>query len=348
MANLFYAGDLYGSFLLHILSVFHMPLLPGLHGSIQLPIAGHVSIASMAGYMVELDATVVLGTVTTMCKIAEHLLQTDATTGARAQAAAAANIAKHVRLLLFAGEPLFDDQMLVLRAAFPHAEVRSLVYGSMDSGAIGLPPTGLDGSFLPSSPDFVDPRLHVANRENGLVLEIITADGRVTAEAGEVGSLVVTNLRRRLQPVVRYPSGDLGCWVDYKSGLFRLLGRDRTALRIGPVSLDFVHLRQVVGSTLGPDRPIAALQARVSRRDAKDLLTVLVAYKPAGQAQESRLAAEVAAALDEARPMFREHVEAGLINPLAVEFVTTGALAVNERTGKIADVLDMRPTTITG
>ncbi|KAL8298841.1 hypothetical protein RB597_007458 [Gaeumannomyces tritici] len=346
VANLFYAGDLYGSFLLHILSVFHMGQLPGLQGAIQVPIAGHVSIPSMAGYMTELETTVVLGTVTTMCKIAEHLTATDPETGEQTHAAEAAAIASNVRVLLFAGEPLFDDQVAVLRKAFPRAEVRSIVYGSMECGAIGLPPAGLPGSNSLWSSEKMDPRLHVANRKYNVILEIMTEDGRVTTTPGEVGSLVVTNLNRRLMPVVRYPSGDLGCWVDFESGLFRLLGRDRLALRIGPVSLDFLHLRQIVTSALGPDRAIAGLQARVSRVDSKDLLTVLVAYRPATAAEEVGLRNVVAAALDEARPMFQGHVRDGLISPLHVEFVSTDALAVSERTGKVVDVLDTRPTAV--
>ncbi|KAK7967204.1 uncharacterized protein PG986_001481 [Apiospora aurea] len=93
VANLFYAGDLYGSFLLHILSVYHLP--PG--GAIQLPIAGHLSLESMEAHIVEFEASGVLATVTTMSKLAERILS-------------AGKTHPYVRLLLFSGEAFYADQ----------------------------------------------------------------------------------------------------------------------------------------------------------------------------------------------------------------------------------------------
>ncbi|KAJ0144852.1 hypothetical protein CTA2_1087, partial [Colletotrichum tanaceti] len=324
VANLFYAGDLYGSFLLHILSVYHLP-----GGAIQLPVAGHVSVESMERQIAEFEAAVLLGTVTTMSQIAERILLLGA-----------GRTHPHVRLLLFSGEAFYDDQAALLRAAFPNATVRSLVYGSMDSGVIGLPPAAEHYTG--------DPRLHQVN-DPGIIVEIVNGDGEVTSVPGEEGSLVVTNLERRLMPIVRYPSGDRAAWVDPSLGLFRVLDRDRTAIRLGPVSIDFVHLRKVVSTVLG-DRPVGRLQAVVTREDRKDLLTLNIAYAPAAAAEEedeeARLRAELEEELGTVRPMFREHVDKKLINPLQVRFLSTQELAVNPRTGKIVEVLDLRSTTV--
>ncbi|KAK8012846.1 hypothetical protein PG991_010221 [Apiospora marii] len=232
VANLFYAGDLYGSFLLHILSVYH---LPSGAGAVQLPIAGHVGLESMEGHLVEFEAGVVLATVTTMCKLAERAL-------------GAGKTHPYVRLLLFSGEAFYADQAGLLRAAFPNAAVRSLIYGSMDCGVIGLPPP-------PSLSDGTnnDPRLHQVNNP-AIVVEILDDDGekggKPITTPGVAGRLVVTNLERRLMPIVRYPSGDRAAWVDHSRALFRILDRDRTAIRLGPVSIDFVDLRRVVAAAL--------------------------------------------------------------------------------------------------
>ncbi|KAK6225186.1 AMP-dependent synthetase/ligase [Colletotrichum tabaci] len=317
VANLFYAGDLYGSFLLHILSVYHLP-----SGAIQLPVAGHVSVESMERQIVEFEATVILGTVTTMSQISERIL-------------GAGKTHPYVRLLLFSGEAFYDDQAGLLKAAFPNATIRSLVYGSMDSGVIGLPPAAEHYTG--------DPRLHQVNDPN-IIVEIVNEDGEVTNVPGEEGSLVVTNVERRLMPIIRYPSGDRAAWVDPSLGLFRVLDRDRTAIRLGPVSIDFVHLRKVVSTVLG-DRPVGRLQAVVTREDRKDLLTVNIAYTPAAE-EEARLQAELKEELGTVRPMFREHVEKNLINPLQVRFLSMQELAVNPRTGKIVEVLDLRSTTV--
>ncbi|UQC90730.1 AMP-dependent synthetase/ligase [Colletotrichum lupini] len=318
VANLFYAGDLYGSFLLHILSVYHLP-----SGAVQLPIAGHVSLESMERQIVEFEATVILATVTTMSQLSERILSSGKTHS-------------YVRLLLFSGEAFYDDQAGLLKVAFPNATIRSVVYGSMDCGIIGLPP----------KPEHYtnDTRLHQVNDPN-IIVEIITEDGKVTTTPGEVGSLVVTNLERQLMPIVRYPSGDRAAWVDPALGLFRVLDRDRTAIRLGPVSVDFVDLRRIV-STILRGRPVRRLQAIVTREDRKDLLTLNIAFTPATDEESSQLQAELREEMGVVRPMFREHVEKDLINPLRIKFITMQELAVNPRSGKIVEVQDLRSTTI--
>ncbi|TEA15465.1 Phenylacetate-coenzyme A ligase [Colletotrichum sidae] len=318
VANLFYAGDLYGSFLLHILSVYHLP-----GGAIQVPVAGHVGLESMERHIIEFEATVVLSTVTTMSQLSERIL-------------GAGKTHPYVRLLLFSGEAFYDDQAGLLKAAFPNAAIRSVVYGSMDCGIIGLPP----------KPEHYtnDPRLHQLNSPNILV-EIINEDGRVTTTPGEAGSLVVTNLERRLMPVIRYPSGDRAAWVDPALGLFRVLDRDRTAIRLGPVSIDFVDLRRIVSAVLR-DRPVGKIQAVVTREARKDLLTLNIAYRPATDGERRALQQGLAEELGVVRPMFREHVEKDLVNGLKSNFVTMRELAVNPRSGKIVEVLDLRSTTV--
>ncbi|KAL0934383.1 amp-dependent synthetase ligase [Colletotrichum truncatum] len=318
VANLFYAGDLYGSFLLHILSVYYLP-----GGAIQLPVAGHVGISSMERQIIEFEATVVLATVTTMSQLAERILN-------------AGKTHPSVRLLLFSGEAFYDDQAGLLKAAFPNATVRSVVYGSMDCGIMGLPPK-------PEHYDN-DPRLHQVNSPN-VIIEIIDEDGRVITTPGEAGSLVVTNMERRLMPIIRYPSGDRATWVDPALGLFRILDRDRTAIRLGPVSIDFVDLRRIVATVLN-DKPVGKIQAVVTRENRKDLLTLNVAYKPATQEESLQLQAGLKRELSVVRPMFREHVEKDLVNELRINFITMQELAVNPRSGKIVEVLDLRSTTV--
>ncbi|KAK8113306.1 hypothetical protein PG984_013832 [Apiospora sp. TS-2023a] len=282
VANLFYAGDLYGSFLLHILSVYHLP-----SGAVQLPIAGHVSLESMEHHLVEFEASVVLGTVTTMTKLAERIL-------------GAGQTHPYVRLLLFSGEAFYDDQAGLLRAAFPHATVKSLIYGSMDCGVIGLPPPpSLLNGIGPDNDVENDPRLHQVNSP-AIVVEILSDDDKDSqggsakpiTTPGLAGRLVVTNVERRLMPIVRYPSGDRAAWVDMSRGLFRILDRDRTAIRLGPVSIDFVDLRRVVAAALEKQScgTMGALQAVVSRADRRDKLTLAVAYTPAHEGQGGRVA----------------------------------------------------------
>lgn len=333
--NLFYAGDMYGSFLLHILSVFYLPIHEHV-GAIQLPVAGHVTTESMITHTLEFEGTVVLSTVTTMVKMAEMLTSV----GWHGK-----DTAESVRLLLFSGEALYNDQVGTIKKAFPNAELRSLVYGTMDCGVIGLPPQRELQERFPVADGLEDPRVHQVNRP-GMIVEIVTEDGTATVAPETAGSLVVTNLERKLMPVVRYPSGDRAEWIDFEAGLFRVLGRDQTAIRLGPVSIDFTHLREAVSSALGPERRVSGVQAIVGRQDAKDLLTVLVAFQPASEAERAELGFRVAEELGKARPMFKGHVDLGLVNPLRTSFVNAEELTVNERSGKSINVVDKRLTTL--
>lgn len=332
--NLFYAGDMYGSFLLHVLSVFYLPIHERV-GAVQLPVAGHVTTESMVTHILEFQGTVVLSTVTTMVKMAELLRWHGKHR----------HTADSVRLLLFSGEALYNDQVDIIKRSFPNAELRSLVYGAMDCGVIGLPPHPELKERVPVANGLRDPRIHQVNRP-GMIVEIIKEDGTATTDLCVPGSLVVTNLERRLMPVVRYPSGDRAEWIDFDSGLFRVLGRDQTAIRLGSVSIDFTHLREAVSSALGPGRHVSGIQAVVGRERAQDLLTVLIAFKPASESEEAYLELMVAEELEKARPMFKDHVELGLVNPLCVSFVKAEELAVNERSGKSINVVDKRPTNL--
>lgn len=303
---------------MHILSVYHIP-----GGAIQLPVAGHVTLESMERHIVEFEATVILATVTTMSQLAERVLSSGGTH-------------LSVRLLLFSGEAFYDDQAGILKAAFPNATIRSVVYGSMDCGIIGLPPKPEHYTH--------DPRLHQVNDPN-VIIEIINDAGEVTTTPGEAGSLVATNVERRLMPIIRYPSGDRAAWVDPALGLFRILDRDRTAIRIGPVSIDFVDLRRVVSSVL-KDRPVGRIQAVVTREHRKDLLTLNITFTPTTEEESLQLQSGLREELGVVRPMFREHVEKDLVNPLHIKFITMQELVVNPRSGKIVEVQDLRSTTV--
>jgi len=304
VANLFYAGDLYGSFLLHILSIYE------LDAGIQVPIAGHLRTEDMIQHITELQTQVILSTVTTMSKIASRLRQENKTMD-------------FVEKLLFSGEALYDDQIPLLEEAFPNAKARSLIYGTMDCGVIGLSSTGSDTRIHHPLPQ--------------VIVEIVTESGS-TVTPGVPGELVITNLNRRLMPIVRYSCGDRGEWVDYDARLFRLLGRQNMSVRLGPVSFDIVHIKQCIKRVLGH---YDGMQAVVRRFEQKDQLVVRIAVQEcdrwlAGPAIVSEMGRE--------RPMLKEHIEKGLIAPVEIEFVTHSALVINTRSGKAIEILDERLT----
>ncbi|MDX8031151.1 phenylacetate--CoA ligase family protein [Lentzea sp. BCCO 10_0856] len=302
IANLFAAGELYSSFIFALNSLQRSPI-----DLVQLPITGSAPVEFTLTTMQDFDATVVAGFPTTLCRLASHVV-------------AEAGSLPLVRLILFSGEALYDDQRALLSEAFPQAEFRSFVYGSVDGGIIGTAVLGSD-----------DPRVFRSFVDSS-VLEIVDAEtGELITSPGRPGRLLQTDLTRRLQPMIRYPVGDLAEWVDVEDGIFRLLGRADEGARVGPVTLHLDHLRAAV------DRAGVVhngVQIVIRRVDARDQLVLRIA----GAAQDfDAVRAEVYVI----SPRFELQVGRGTVAPLAVEWVP--ALEVNPRSGKTVRLIDERP-----
>ncbi|MFB7468590.1 hypothetical protein ACFCZ1_34775 [Streptomyces sp. NPDC056224] len=225
-----------------------------------------------------------------------------------------------VHLLLFGGEAFYEDQRSLVVTAFPNADIRSQGYASVDAGILAAP--------VPGEPDA---RVHRVHRPHKLLEIVDESTGEPIREPGRPGRLLATDLVRRLMPVIRYPVGDVAAWVDCEDGRFRLLGRSGEGARVGPVTVYMEDLRAVVEEVRG-DQLIAGIQAVQRRRDSKDELVLRIA----GEISDAgRLADSVIKCFEEQRPMFAEHVRAGLISPLRVEYVAGEELEVNLRSGKI-------------
>lgn len=351
IANLFHAGDLWGGFLLHVLSIMFIPT-PAVH----LPIGGFTPAPTTAAFLNDFSATVMFAGVTTITTTAEYLVSTNM-------------ICPTVRIIMFSGERFYYDQKSLIKKAFPNAVCRSLVYGSMDAGVIG--------QTVSSGPDEEDDgadHIHSAF-EPFIHLEIVPPNSLMpTTEENVPGKLLVTNLSRRLMPIVRYPSGDRGEWVDYKRRHFRLLGRDRRPVKFGMVSIDFTELRECVGQAMDGFM-IGGMQVIFSRRfDGKETMTLKIAYNlpnlgslsgmdetivrsdlPTLKARVDSETGRIVFELDmdqarkdvieriyEAKPRLRDLVRLELVVGVKVEFVGMGDFWVNPRTGKIADIFDER------
>ncbi len=317
VADLFYAGELYASFLFILDSLAHAPV-----DNVRLPIGGAAPLESTIPTLRDLAAQVLAGTPTTLCRLAEHVVAS----GIRLDG---------VELLLFGGEALFADQRRLLAAAFPRAEARSVGYASVDAGLLGRPVPGPDA------------RVHRAFTPYSVV-EILddTTDEPIT-EPGRPGRVVVTSLFRRLMPVIRYPAGDRAEWTGTGPGHFRILGRAEEGVRVGPVSLYTQDAQDAVAAADTAGR-IVGMQLVVRRWDGRDGLVLRLAAGPGSEqadpAGPEALAKAVVTELETARPLYPESVRAGFVHPLSVEWARHRDLAVNPRSGKLVRVLDERPT----
>ncbi|MER7466883.1 AMP-binding protein [Streptomyces sp. NPDC097981] len=314
VADLFYAGELYASFLFILDSLAHAPV-----ANVRLPIGGGAPLESTLTTIEDFDAHVVAGTPTTLCRLAEHI----ASTGRQLPG---------VELLFFGGEALFADQRRLLSAAFPNATPRSLGYASVDGGLLGRPVPG------------PDTRTHRTFTPHTIVEILDETTGEPIREPGRPGRVVVTQLFRSLMPVIRYPAGDRAEWTDTEGGAFRILGRAEEGVRVGPVSLYWQDVTTAVAVADTGGR-VTGMQLVVRRWEGRDGLVLRLATTP-GQdpAALEVFAKEVVTGLNTARPLYPDSVAAGFVHPLSVEWAGHRDLVVNSRSGKLVRVIDERPT----
>ena len=312
VANLLYGGDLYKGFLDLGLALTDAPT-PNFH----LAVGGSALFESQVWALQTYAATVLVAMPTVMCRLADHLIDLDQSVPS-------------VRLLLYIGEFLHKDQKVLLSKAFPSAQFGPVQYGSVDGGLIGLPdvPPGGIGQ---------DPPSYTVNTSS-MIMELVTDTGDLITAEGVKGNVVITNLFRRLMPIIRYPMGDAAEWVDYSLRKFRLCGRGAVGVRVGPNSYDMVDLKEIVASSL-KDEKVNGFQVLLRRANGMDEMVFRIACRPQDPEQLSR---GVQKEMDRVHEEWARKVAGGFVNPLVIEWISVQDLHYNARSGKLKEIVDLR------
>jgi len=313
IANLFHIGGMYAGFAKMTLALQHVST-PHVH----LPITGNEPIPEQANFMRLFGATVIFSNVFTICRVANYLVERGETIDS-------------IRLILYAGETFYKDLRTSWRKAFPNMEVRPLMYGAADGGLIGVPVNEPGAQDLDIKP------VYQASQQS-IILEILDDDGSPIKNPGQKGRVILTDLKRRLHPVVRYPMGDVAHWIDYGKATFELLGRETVALKIGSLFLALPKLRNLVTSTLGEGLQ-DSFQLVVRRAEGKNEVTFRFAASqedPEGatKALEEKLIAGF--------PKWGEYLAIGYIQPLKTAWVKMEDLVFAEKSGKLREIIEER------
>ena len=313
VANLFYVGELYGSFLFthRVLEECPVRLL-------QLPIAGITPIPTIIRLLEEYEATVIAGLPTTLLTLASQSKE---------------NL--KIKTIFFAGEPMQRDQRAHMLKAFPEALIRSIGYASTDAGLLGF----CDLECAPNEFRCFDERT---------IFEIIDeVTGMPIQNSGLEGRVVVTDLKRKLMPIIRYPVGDRAKWLEAEGTPTRkmlLLGRTEESARIGSITIHLEEIRTVLNSALDEFSgafPSYQFQIVVVHRETRDGLVIRIA-SDATREMKDTCESEIIRALYKARPLYEEFVDQKKILPLAIEWREANGLEINSRTGKTRRVIDLR------
>lgn len=317
IANLFYVGELYASFIFIMKCVELAPI-----GALHFPISGSTKPEIILRTMEEFEINLLAGLPTTLMNVAEFYAENK-------------NVYPGivVNKIMFGGESMYPDQRERLLEIFPNADIRSIGYASVDAGLIGY------------SDDSCGPDEHRVFG-NATILEIVDEDtGESINEVNRPGKIVLTNLIRSYMPIIRYPVGDRAIWTEASSATnpdrkYQILGRSEEAARVGPVSVYFEDMRSVLMAMNLPFN-ISAFQLLISHLELKDLLTLRLAIRerPANYQQVEK---QIAERFGIERKMFADAICENKIHPLQIEWVEQSTLEINARTGKLRRVIDRR------
>ncbi|MCX2546427.1 phenylacetate--CoA ligase family protein [Pseudomonas sp. COW5] len=311
VANLFFVGDLYASFIFTHDALAHVQ--PGI---VEFPFTGHVDSSVLADAIFRHRINVLAG-------LPAHLLSFAAWLERQERRL------ECVESLLYAGESLFPAQLQLLGRVFPNVRVASLGYASVDAGFIGA-----------SHPDCALGEHRMTQGHS--VLEILDEQtGEVIEECDRTGRLVMTNLTRRLMPLIRYPVGDRACWREVEqtpARKFALMGRcaDSQRVRVGILTL----LPDEIGNAVQCITHSDDWQLVIEQTGTKDILTLKWApdaERPTSAESERMLRS----ALIEHYPLISQ-LNADHLLDLQIDCCTVQDLSRHPRSGKRQRVLDLR------
>ncbi|MDY0233543.1 MAG: hypothetical protein RBS11_05840 [Sulfurimonas sp.] len=313
IANVFYGGELYASF------IYITDTIKSADIGVSYPIAGQTEISVMVEMLEKLKINVIAGVPTTIMNIVAYLQ-------------AHREIKVNIDLILFGGESFYDDQLEVIKEQFGDVKVHSVLYASVDGGELGY----FDAATCSNGE-------HRAFDES-TIMEIVDEDtGEVIDEANRVGVLLVTNLNRKLMPLIRYPVGDMAMWCEdagVKDRRFKLQGRSQEGARIGPATLYAQDIMDVL-KHFNKEMQVLSFQLLVTHDEKKDR-AVIKAVPALIPSDADTLSKKIIEYLYEQRSMFKELLSNNIIHPITIEWCEAEALETNVRTGKTKRILDKR------
>lgn len=311
VANLFFSGDLYASFLFVHDSLAHVE-----RSICEFPFTGNVESDVLADAIERYRINVLVGVPAQLLRFCAYLAQHQ-------------QVLYGVETLLYGGESLFAPQLAILAEVFPNARIASIGYASVDAGLIGA-----------STRDCALGEHRVFEQQT--LLEIVDEHtGEVIEECDRTGLLVLTNLTRRLMPLLRYPVGDRACWREPTATpmrKFALKGRSAHSqrIRVGVLSLFTEEIHEIVQRVAHSEQ----WQLRIEQTGVKDLLSVkwvpelqLQPLEPVLHALREALLAQYPAINDLSRE--------GLLEFQVLSCAATD-LKLHPRSGKQLRVLDLR------
>ncbi len=306
IANLFYAGGMYASFL-YTYSMLYFASAK----TIMYNLSGNISIEEMVNAIYDHKINCLAGLPSILTKIVSYIEEHNMTGFA-------------VDTVYFAGETLYQDQRDRISKVFGREiDFRSVFYASNDGGPIG---------YFTKDCGFNEHRV----MSELTLLELIDPDtGEVITEMNRPGVIYITSLFKTLIPLIRYPAGDMGEYTEPEGNpdrKFRILGRSNVAARAGYVSL----YPQDIGDVLKMCGIDYYSYQIIVEREGMDYFVFKIACSEKGDTEK------FLEQLYKERPLLRDALNDGTVGEPVVEWCKPSELEYNPRTGKLKVIIDRR------
>lgn len=308
IANLFYAGGLYASFLYTYSMLYFSPAK-----TIMYNLSGNVTIEEMVETIHKHRINCIAGLPSMLTKIVSYIEEHNITDFA-------------VDTIYFAGETLYQDQRDKISSVFgKEIEFRSVFYASNDGGPIG---------YFTKDCGFNEHRI----LSDLTLFELVDADtGEVITEMNRPGVVYITSLFKTLIPLIRYPAGDIAEYTEPEGvpdRKFKILGRSNVAARAGYVSL----YPQDVGRVLKNCGIEYYSYQIIVEHDVKDRFIFKIAVSDATECNTQKFLQM----LCEERPIIKDALNDDTLGEPIVEWCKPSDLEYNPRTGKLKVIIDKR------
>lgn len=314
VATMLPAGNLYGSYLFSSLVLHYAQTkMVVFHFGFDTPFQ------ELASYLKEFGINVLISIPTYIRQLVDHIKEHNA--GDRFQ----------VEKVYYFGETMFHDVRDEVKGVFPGCTIHSSGYSSVDGALIGVVDLGC-GFNEHRTPDGMT------------LLELLDEDsGEVIRETGRQGKIYITNLARGLMPIIRYPSGDMGQWVEpegHPMRKFMLLGRAGEGVRLyGPI-----FYFNDVAALLFPfheSHGLMNFQMVATRSSKSECLELRIALREP-LVDETDLRSAIVEKMLAKYTMAADNIQKGLMAPFVITFIRPGELETNARSGKLLRVIDRR------
>lgn len=308
VGNLFACGSLYASF------IFVNRMLEEM-GTLNFPFTAAAPAEAVAKHVKLFGINALVGFPSWLLQVAEALVAEGVT----------------IEKVFYAGEHLYDEERRYLREKLGVQVIGSAGYGAVDTGLMGYQCDHAQGGVHHVLGDHT--YLELAHPET---LEPVGPD--------EEGLILVTNLDRKLQPVIRYNIGDLGRWVPGTCACgrtaprFELLRRGDDVLRIGYANVTYDEVSRAFAPITELTSTVQMIKEREARRDK---LSFRIEVRDPGAIDPAGMAERLTEALSVAKPDVGKLLATGYIHPITFEFLPVGAIPRLPVTGKFKRTLDL-------